>query len=92
MKGANMIQLEMPLDELLAYALNIEEAVVNPGNYNEVNPNNSNIEKTKTTAKKRREVAMANSRKVLINQSLRVKQDLLVIFVKKWPYRSYVPY
>jgi hypothetical protein len=32
MKEVNKILVEMPLEELLSYALNIEEAVVNPGN------------------------------------------------------------
>jgi hypothetical protein len=44
---ANQTPLEMPLKELLAYTLNIEEAVLNSGTDVEDNLNNSNAEKTK---------------------------------------------
>jgi hypothetical protein len=45
---ANQTPLEMPLKELLAYALNIEEAALNSGTDVEGNLNNSNVEKTET--------------------------------------------
>jgi hypothetical protein len=46
MKEANQTPLEIPLEEMLDFALNIEEAAVNPGTDAEVNSNYSNFKKT----------------------------------------------
>jgi hypothetical protein len=54
MKEANAVPLGIALDELLSYALHIEEAAVNPGNDNKDNLNNSNNKKTKTTVPKKK--------------------------------------
>jgi hypothetical protein len=54
MKEANKIPSKMPLDELLDYALNVEEAAVNPGIDNEGNSNNLNNKKTETTVPKKK--------------------------------------
>jgi uncharacterized protein YqgV (UPF0045/DUF77 family) len=62
---ANKTSLEMPLEELLSYALNIEEAAVNTGHDAEGNSNYSN-KKNEEHNSKNRDVKKANiTRKVL---------------------------
>jgi hypothetical protein len=41
MKEANTEPIEMNLEELFRFSLNIEEASINPGKYSEGNPPNS---------------------------------------------------
>jgi hypothetical protein len=49
MKEANTEPIEMSLEELSQFALNMEEASTNPGKDSEGNPRNSKETKTKTT-------------------------------------------
>jgi hypothetical protein len=49
MKEANTESIEMNLEELFQFALNIEEAAINPGKDSEGNPRNSKEQRTKTT-------------------------------------------
>jgi hypothetical protein len=49
MKEANTEPIEMNLEELFQFALNIEEASINPGKDAEDNPRNSRETKTETT-------------------------------------------
>jgi ribosomal protein L15 len=49
MKEANTEPIEMNLEELFKFALNIEEASINPGKDAEGNPRNSKDTKTETT-------------------------------------------
>jgi hypothetical protein len=46
MKEANTEPIEMNLEELFQFALNIEEASINPGNDSEGNPRNCKETKT----------------------------------------------
>jgi hypothetical protein len=48
MKEANTEPIKMNLEELFQFALNIEEASINPGNNSEVNPRNNKETKTDT--------------------------------------------
>jgi hypothetical protein len=48
MKEAKTEPIEMNLEELFLFALNIEEASINPGNDSEGNPRNSKETKTDT--------------------------------------------
>jgi hypothetical protein len=48
MKEANTEHMKMNLEELFQFALNIEEAVINPGKDYEANPQNSKEQRTKT--------------------------------------------
>jgi hypothetical protein len=49
MKKANTEPIEMNLEELFQFALNIEEASINPGKGSEGNPRNRKETKTETT-------------------------------------------
>jgi hypothetical protein len=49
MKEANTEPIEMNLEELFQFALNIEEASINPGKDAEVNPRNSKETNTEDT-------------------------------------------
>jgi hypothetical protein len=49
MKEANTEPIKMSLEDLFQFALNIEEAVINPGKDSEVNPRNSKEHKTETS-------------------------------------------
>jgi hypothetical protein len=49
MKEANTEPIEMNLEELFQFALNVEEAAINPGKDSEGNPRNSKEQKTKTS-------------------------------------------
>jgi hypothetical protein len=49
MKEANTEQIEMNLEKLFQFALNIEEASINPGKDAEGNPRNSKETETETT-------------------------------------------
>jgi hypothetical protein len=76
----------MYFGEFINYALNTEEAAVNPGTDAEGNSNNSNVKKTQTTVLKRRGVVKAKvSRNVEVIPLpfLMVKKDQLVIYVGK---------
>jgi hypothetical protein len=48
MKEANTEPIEMNLEELFQFALNIEEASINPGKDSEVNPRSSKEKKNDT--------------------------------------------
>jgi hypothetical protein len=49
MKEANTEPIEMSLEDLFQFALNIEEAAINPGRDSEGNPRNSKEHKTETS-------------------------------------------
>jgi hypothetical protein len=49
MKDAKTEPIEMNLEELFQFALNIEDAAINPVNYCEGNPRNSKEQRTETT-------------------------------------------
>jgi hypothetical protein len=49
MKGANTEPIEMSLEDLFQFALNIKEAAPNPGEDSEGNPRNSKEYKTETS-------------------------------------------
>jgi hypothetical protein len=49
MKEANTAPIEMSLEELFQFALNIEEATINPEKDSEGNPRNSKEQKTETS-------------------------------------------
>jgi hypothetical protein len=49
MKEANTESIEISLDDLFQFALNIEEAAINPGKDSEGNPRNSKENKTETS-------------------------------------------
>jgi hypothetical protein len=89
MKEANKIPLEILLEELLSYALNIEEASVNPGHDAEGNSNHSN-QKTETTIPKKREVEKANITRKVEETSphlfLMVNKYLVVFLFQNWPH------
>jgi hypothetical protein len=48
MKEANNEPIKMNIEELFQFALNIEEAVINPGKDSEGNPRNSKEQRTET--------------------------------------------
>jgi hypothetical protein len=54
MKEANTEPIEMNLKELFQFALNIEEASINPGKDSEGNPRNSKESKTEITIPQKR--------------------------------------
>jgi hypothetical protein len=49
MKEANTEPIEMSLEDLFQFALNIEESVIKPGKHSEGNPRNSKDHKTETS-------------------------------------------
>jgi hypothetical protein len=49
MKEANTEPIEMNIEELFQFSLNIEEAVIKPGKDSEVNPRSSKEQRTETT-------------------------------------------
>jgi hypothetical protein len=49
MKEANIEPIEMSLEDLFQFALNIEEAAIYPGNDAKGNPRNSKEQKTETS-------------------------------------------
>jgi hypothetical protein len=66
MKEANTEPIEMNLEELFQFALNIEEASINPGKDTEGNPRNSKETKTETTIPRKQGGKGKNHKKIEI--------------------------
>jgi hypothetical protein len=64
MKEANTEPIEMNLEELLQFALNIEDAVINPGKDSEGNPQNSKEQRTETSITRKQGVKVKIIRRV----------------------------
>jgi hypothetical protein len=88
MKEVNKTPLEMPLEELLSYALNIEEAAVNPTVLREIRTIMSIASKRpRPQFRRNREVEKANIKRNVVETSpylvLTFNKELLVLFVAK---------
>jgi hypothetical protein len=64
MKETNTEPIKMNLEELFQFALNIEEAAINPRNDSEGNPRNSKDQRTETTIPRRQGVRVKIIRRV----------------------------
>jgi hypothetical protein len=82
MKEANTEPIEMNLKELFQFALNIEEASINPGKDAEGNPRNSKETKMETNIPRKQGGKVKITKRIGIEiQFLRVKKYQHVIFV-----------
>jgi hypothetical protein len=62
-KNPLFFMIEMYLEDLLQFALNIEEAAINPGKYSEGNPRNSKEQKTDTSIPRNQGIKDENHKK-----------------------------
>jgi hypothetical protein len=76
MKEANTEPIEMSLEDLFQFALNIEEGAINPGNNSEGNPQNSKEHKKETLIPRKQGGKGKNHKKIEGKTSILKGQEL----------------
>jgi hypothetical protein len=76
MKEANTEPIEMNLEKLFQFALNIEEVAINPGKDSEGNPRNSKEQITKTTIPRNQGGKSKNHKKIGRKSSIMKGKEL----------------
>jgi hypothetical protein len=79
MKEANTEPIKMSLEDLFHFALNIEEADINPGKDSEGNPRNSKEQKTDTSIPRKQGGKVKNHKKNGGKTSIVKGQEVIIL-------------